>query len=171
MKTPSIFVSPLSLALLAAALAMAAPPVLAHGDAHTTKAGTDISAEQHAFGRAGNPKEVTRTIVVDMDDSMRFQPSEIRVKQGETIRFIVKNQGQVLHEMVLGTLEQLKAHGALMRQNPEMEHDEPYMAHVKPGGQEQMVWQFNKAGEFNYGCLAPGHFEAGMIGKIIVTKG
>jgi uncharacterized cupredoxin-like copper-binding protein len=68
-------------------------------------------------------------------------------------------------------MDELKAHGELMKKNPEMEHGDPYMAHVKPGGKEEMVWQFTKAGEFNYGCLAPGHFEAGMIGKIKVVKG
>lgn len=134
------------------------------------KANAMRSAEEHAFGREGNPKHVTRTIAIDMNDTMRFTPSAIKVRQGDTIKFIVKNKGKALHEMVLGTIDELKAHDELMKKNPEMEHDEPYMAHVKPGGQEKMVWQFTNAGEFNFGCLEPGHFEAGMVGKIIVTK-
>ena len=101
---------------------------------------------------------------------MRYTPSAIKVRQGETIRFIVKNNGKFLHEIVLGTMAELKEHGELMKKNPEMEHDEPYMAHIKPGAREEMVWQFTKPGHFNFGCLAPGHFEAGMVGKINVTK-
>lgn len=42
------------------------------------------------------------------------------------------------------------------------------MAHVAPGKTETIVWQFTKVGEFHYACLIPGHFEAGMIAKIIV---
>jgi uncharacterized cupredoxin-like copper-binding protein len=160
-------------ALIAAALTLSAPLVFAHGDGHAKADQTTapISTDEHAFGKEGDPKRATRTITVDMGDNMRFSPSEITVKQGDIIKFVIKNKGMLKHEMVLGTLDELKAHGELMKKNPEMEHDEPYMAHVKPGGQEQMVWQFTKAGEFNYGCLAPGHFEAGMLGKIKVVKG
>jgi uncharacterized cupredoxin-like copper-binding protein len=50
-----------------------------------------------------------------------------------------------------------------------MEHDEPHMAHVKPGKSESLVWTFNKPGEFDFACLIAGHFEAGMVGKIKVV--
>jgi uncharacterized cupredoxin-like copper-binding protein len=80
----------------------------------------------------------------------------------------VKNSGQIMHEMVLGTLDELKKHAETMRKHPGMEHDEPYMAHVPPGKTETMTWQFTKAGVFYYGCLIPGHFEAGMMGKVTV---
>jgi uncharacterized cupredoxin-like copper-binding protein len=154
-----------------AALAIAAPAVSAHGGGHVRKAAAPASAEEHAFGKQGDPKHVDRTIIVDMSDTMRFNPSEIRVRQGETIKFVVRNKGRATHEMMLGTMDALKAHGELMKKNPEMEHDEPYMAHVKPAGREEILWQFTKAGEFNYGCLVPGHLEAGMLGKIRVMKG
>ena len=127
-----------------------------------------ISTGENAFGREGDPKKVSRTINVDMSDKMRFDPAELTIKRGETVRFRVKNSGQVLHEMVLGTLQDLKTHAELMRKHPGMEHDEPYMAHVAPGKAETMIWQFTKAGEFHYGCLVPGHFEAGMVGKVVV---
>jgi uncharacterized cupredoxin-like copper-binding protein len=70
--------------------------------------------------------------------------------------------------MVIGTLAELQEHAALMKKFPDMEHDEPWMAHVKPGATQEIVWQFNRAGEFNYACLVAGHFEAGMVGKVIV---
>ena len=120
------------------------------------------------FGRSADAKTATRTIKVDMSDKMRFTPEVLSIKRGETVRFLVKNSGKTLHEMVLGTLQELKEHAELMRKFPEMEHDEPYMAHVKPGHTEALAWQFTKAGEFFYGCLVPGHFEAGMLGKIVV---
>lgn len=141
----------------------------AHGDNHGKKsAQRKINTEEHAFGREGDPKRATRTVNVDMSDKMRFTPAEITIKRGATVRFIVKNSGKVMHEMVIGTMIELKEHAALMKKHPNMEHDEPYMAHVKPGQSEHMVWQFTQPGEFYYGCLVPGHFEAGMAGKVVV---
>jgi uncharacterized cupredoxin-like copper-binding protein len=124
-------------------------------------------AEQ-AFGREGDPRKVKRVIKVDMSDVMRFFPGEIRVKRGDTVRFVVRNAGQLQHEMVLGTMDDLKKHAALMKQNAEMDHDEAHAAHVQPGTSGRLVWQFTKPGEFYYACLVPGHFDAGMIGTIVV---
>lgn len=146
------------------------PAAQAH-EAHKKNAGAKpaaISTEEKAFGRQGDPKRATRTINVDMSDRMRFTPYTISVSQGETVRFVVRNSGKVMHEFVLGTMAELKEHAELMKKFPNMEHDEPYMAHVPPGKTETIVWQFTKAGEFHFGCLLPGHFEAGMVGSIKV---
>ncbi len=170
MKKHSVLTS-ITAILMALTFSLGAGVTHAHGnETHAGKADAPISTDEHAFGKEGDPKKVTRTIHVDMRDTMRFSPSEVTVKQGETIKFVVFNKGQALHEMVIGTMDELKTHGELMKKHPGMEHDEPYMAHVKPGGQETMIWQFTNPGEFNFGCLAPGHFEAGMIGKIKVAK-
>ena len=157
--------------LLAAALAAPAA-ARAHGEAkRDAKTGKSaISTEEKSFGREGDPAKVSRTIAVDMGDTFRFTPREVSVKRGETIRFVVKNSGKLMHEMVLGSMAELKEHARLMQKLPDMEHDEPYMAHVEPGKTVEMVWQFTRAGEFHYGCLVPGHFEAGMIGKIVVRR-
>ena len=157
-------------AVTAATSIAIASAAFAHGDKpHAVKAEKrTISTEETAFGREGDPKKVKRTIKMDMNDKMRFSPSTLEVKRGDTIRFEVKNSGKMMHEMVLGTMQELKEHAELMRKHPGMEHDEPYMAHVAPGKTERMVWQFTKPGEFYYGCLIPGHFEAGMIGRIVV---
>lgn len=106
-----------------------------------------------------------------MSDHMRFTPAQLTMRQGEVVRFVVANKGKPMHEMVLGTLEDLKKHADMMRRHPGMEHDEPNMVHVSPGKTGEMDWQLTKAGEFYYGRLIPGHFEAGMMGKIIVMKG
>ena len=145
--------------------ALLAAPAWAHADA--TKKGPVVK-EQKAWGIAGDAKDA-RTIEVRMSDAMRFTPDRIEVKQGETIRFVVRNRGKVLHEMVIGTREELDAHAALMKKHPGMEHDEPYMAHVSAGKSGAMVWNFNRPGTFKFACLIPGHFDAGMVGTIVVT--
>ncbi len=162
----------LSASLILLALCYTASTAFAHtGTQHDQpQAGAPISTEEHAFGKQGDPKKATRTIAIDMTDTMRFGPAEITVRQGETVRFVVTNKGKMMHEMVIGTMAELKAHGEMMKKHPGMEHDEPYMAHVGPGKKSEMVWHFTRAGEFHYACLVPGHFEAGMIGKIKVTK-
>ena len=141
---------------------------LAHEPSHTKNEAKAISADEQSFGREGDPKKVSRTINVGMNDAMRFSPATLQVKRGETIRFEVTNSGKIMHEMVLGTMKQLNEHAALMRKHPGMQHEEPYMTHVQPGKKQTMVWQFTKPGEFYYACLVPGHLEAGMIGKVIV---
>ena len=150
------------------AVAMAvAPLAFAHGEASHS---IDYSkVEETAFGRAADPKRAKRTVRVAMTDDMRFQPGELTVKRGEIVRFMPVNKGQVLHEMVLGTMADLKAHAELMNKHPGMEHDEPHMAHVAPGKSGEIGWQFTRAGDFYYGCLIPGHSESGMVGRITVA--
>ena len=104
-----------------------------------------------------------------MTDDMRFTPDHITVQQGETLRLRVENKGQILHEVVLGTPATLGEHAQLMVKFPTMEHDEPYMAHVAPGKTGDLLWQFNRAGNFDFACLIAGHFQAGMRGTLTVT--
>ena len=162
--------SKVALHLATIAMAFSASIALAHGDeAHAAPRPYDASkVEPTDFGQEGNPKKVTRTVTVSMADDMRFTPADITVKRGETVRFVVHNDGKVLHEMVLGTKEALKAHAELMKKFPEMEHADANMAHVKPGKEGEIVWKFTKAGDFQFACLQPGHFEAGMVGTLTV---
>ena len=146
-----------------------AQAALAHGDKAEAQKAFDYSkAEATPFGIAADPRRAKRTIRVGMSDDMRFTPSAIEVRRGEVVRFVAANQGQVLHEMVLGTLQDLKAHAELMKRFPGMEHDEPHMAHVNPGRSGEIGWRFTQPGTFYFGCLVPGHFEAGMVGRITV---
>jgi uncharacterized cupredoxin-like copper-binding protein len=82
---------------------------------------------------------------------------------------MIRNTGRVLHEFVIGTKKELDEHAALMLRFPDMEHDEPYMAHVGAGKVGTIVWTFNRAGEFDFACLIAGHYQAGMVGRIVVT--
>ncbi len=159
------------LSFASAAALLSANAVFAHGDKdHSKKAGS-IKKEQKDWGIAGDAKAVKRTIEVKMMDSMRFFPDKIDVKQGETIKFVVNNTGQVLHEFVIGTKKENDAHALQMIKFPNMEHDEPYMAHVKPKSKGEIIWTFNKPGDFDFACLIAGHYQAGMVGEIKVTRG
>ena len=144
---------------------------MAHGDMHKdhhANAGPVVK-EQKPWGIAGEAKDAKRTVTIRMGDDMRFAPQHIDVKLGETLRLRAENKGKVMHELVIGTRAELEAHAEMMKKHRNMEHDEPYMAHVPPGQRGDIVWTFNRAGGFEFACLLPGHFEAGMRGTIRVS--
>lgn len=153
--------------LLAAPLMTGAPLAYAHGDRHVAQQG-EVPAEQTEWGIAGRPAAVSRTLIVDMTDAMRFAPDHLSVQEGDTVRFVIRNRGRMLHEMVIGTPDELARHAALMAKFPGMEHDAPYMAHVDPGQSGDIVWHFNRPGRFEFACLIAGHYEAGMRGTLTV---
>ena len=151
------------LALASAALAAASPAFAA---------GSSTDGHHHgaaAMGEVGKASQVTRTVQIEMRDTMQFLPSKLQVKQGETLRLVLKNSGQLTHEIVLGNDKDLKAHAELMRKFPEMEHAEPNMLTLAAGKTGELVWKFSRAGVVNFACLQPGHFEAGMKGQMHVT--
>ena len=120
------------------------------------------------FGRYKPKMHVTKTIEIIMSDEMRFSPGVIKVEKGDVIKFVHENTGKMMHEFVLGTSDSLIVHAEMMKKFPGMEHSEPYMTHVAPGKKGEVIWQFSEAGEFSFGCLIPGHFDAGMKGKVLV---
>jgi uncharacterized cupredoxin-like copper-binding protein len=143
----------------------------AHEDKnHVKKEEPQSDGHAATLGKPGDPDKITRDVQVEMNDTMRFKPASIQVKRGETIRFIVRNVGKMKHEMVLGTIKELKEHAELMRKFPEMEHADPNQVSVDPGMTGELVWQFTRAGTFDFACLVPGHFEAGMVGKVRVSR-
>jgi uncharacterized cupredoxin-like copper-binding protein len=103
-----------------------------------------------------------------MLDTMRFKPDHLDLVEGEILRIVAINRGRMMHELVIGTREELDRHAEQMLKYPNMEHDEPYMTHVPPGGRGEIVWQFNRLGEFMFACLIAGHYQAGMVGRIRV---
>ena len=154
---------------LTTVLLIASTAALAHGTDDQAKKVIVAKKEQKDWGIAGDAKAAKRTIAVSMLDAMKFSPDKIDVKVGDTVKFVVKNTGSQMHEFVIGTKKENAEHAALMMKFPNMEHDEPYMAHVPPGKTGEIVWKFNKAGEFDFACLIAGHYQAGMIGKITVA--
>lgn len=153
----------------AACLALSASAFAGGDHAHEHGAGAHAN-EETAIGKPGQASKVTRTIKVSMNDKMRFEPASIRVKQGETVRFAIRNAGQIKHEMNLGTEKELLEHLEVMKKFPNMEHDEPNKVTIAPGQQGEIVWQFTKAGAVIFACLVPGHYEAGMKGKVRVSR-
>lgn len=121
------------------------------------------------IGEPGVASKVSRTIQVDMINGMRFKPSDIQVKQGETIRFVLKNTDSVKHEFSLGTKQELLDHYEVMKKFPDMEHDEPNKISLAPGKQGEVIWKFTKAGAVDFACLHVGHFDAGMKGLVKVA--
>ena len=167
MKGPALAARIAAIGMITAASTWAA----AHGPhEHAPTSKKPISKQEYPWGRQGDPAKAGKTIEVDMADTMRFTPSQMIIKSGQTVKFVVQNTGKVMHEMVIGTEEELVKHAELMKKHPGMEHDEPYMAHVAPGKKETITWTFNKPGTYMYGCLIPGHWEAGMKGTIKVEK-
>ena len=150
-----------------AAVAVSAAPGHSGGHGHDDKKGA-YDGHAAALGEPGDPKANARVINVNMTDEMRFSPATVMVSRGETVKFVVKNSGQLKHEMTLGTMDELVEHATVMEKNPEMEHDDPNAVTVDPGTTKTILWKFTKAGTFDYGCLVPGHMQGGMKGKIIV---
>jgi uncharacterized cupredoxin-like copper-binding protein len=147
--------------LVAAGVALACNGAFAHGN---TTPGHDATV----FGQPGEPAKASRTIDVATSDDMRFTPASFTVKRGETIRFVVHNHGAVEHELVIGTDQVLREHAKEMREMPGMEHRDPNAVRVRPGGQGELTWTFDRAGRFSVACLVPGHYEAGMKGTLVV---
>ena len=130
--------------------------------------GHDFDPVETDFGSYEPGMEPTRTIEVNMSDAMRFTPDSITVESGEIVKFVHTNTGQLMHEFVIGTPDTLAEHAEMMKKFPGMEHSEPYMLHVPPGEEGAIIWKFSKTGEFAFGCLIPGHFDAGMKGVVKV---
>lgn len=137
--------------------------------AHENDSVAGAHAEQMPWGIAGEAGQVSRTLEIRMGDDMRFRPSSLSFKKGETVRLVLHNDGKLLHEYVLGTKPSLEAHAQMMLKHPQMAHHEAYMTHVKPGQAGEIIWTFNQAGRFDFACLIAGHYQAGMVGSIEVS--
>ena len=127
--------------------------------------------EGFSAGQPGDPKKPAQTMLIVMregDGKMMFIPDRVEVRKGDQVRFILRNNGQLDHEFVLATTEENLQHAEEMKKNPEMEHDDPNARRVAPRKTSEIVWRFTKAGQFEFGCLIPGHREAGMTGTIVV---
>lgn len=138
---------------------------MAHDDHHH-------HAENFAAGEPGQARKPARLIEIVMaegDGKMLYEPARLEIKKGEQVKFVVRNRGELQHEIVLGTEKENLAHGEEMKKNPDMPHgDHPNAKQIAPGKTGELLWKFTKAGVFEYACLIPGHREAGMVGTIVV---
>ncbi len=114
---------------------------------------------------------VSRSIDVRMDDSMRFSPETLQVQAGETVRLVVHNAGRLEHELVLGSDAQIREHAEAMKKGTDHHshgHAGGAAISVAPGQTGELVVTLAQAGQLQMACLVPGHYEAGMRGKVQV---
>eukprot|EP00913_Durusdinium_trenchii_P016416 g15432.t1 len=127
-----------------------------------------------AVGEPGEKAKASQTIRVTMketdDGKMIFTPSTFKVRQGQTVRFAIKNAGEVDHEFVLDQEDKIMEHKAVMEKFPEMEHEDPNAIRLAPGKSGEIVWKFTNDGVFKIACLVPGHYDSGMHGDVTVAK-
>ncbi len=152
----------IAIGFLAMGAAWAGP---GHGDGH----GHDF-----AGGHPGKASEVDRTVKISAAD-IHFDRKRVEVAAGETVRFVVTNTGNTMHDFTLGTPAVQRAHrremAELMSQGGMRHHDDPNAVMLKPGETKALTWTFEKTETFLFGCNVPGHFEAGMKGDIAIVDG
>lgn len=152
--------------ILVLALTLAPLSALAagtHGGGHDETFAIGVPARTEA-GR------VIEIAMRELDDgSMVFSPSSLEMTEGETVRLVVTNEGEMVHEFVMDTPAQIEEHKELMARFPEMEHDEPNALRLEPGAQGEIAWTFTQTGSFEFACLLPGHYDAGMAGPLTVN--
>lgn len=127
--------------------------------------------ETFSAGEPGDPKKPARIIQITMqegDGKMMFIPDRLEIRRGEQVKFMLRNNGELDHEFILASTAENVKHAEEMKKNPEMEHDDPNAKRLTPKKTTEIVWKFTKAGQFEYGCLIPGHRDAGMTGTVIV---
>ena len=149
-----------------AALVLPAATVMADPGHH----GHDHAAET-AYGRPGDPAKGGRVFQVAMretESGMAFVPDRIEITRGEQVQLVLRNSGELDHELVIGTAEANRQHAEAMAGHPDMAHDDPNARRLRPKTSGVLRWQFTEAGTFEYACLIPGHREAGMVGTILV---
>ncbi len=153
-----------ALSMALAAVLVAAPGASAH-DAHET----------FAAGAPGDPTKPAETVDLAIherpDGTMSFGTTLVRAQLGEQIRFVVTNDGKALHEFRLDSITGGSAHKATMAEMPGMVHHDPNAVTIEPGATATLVWRFSKPGVFEFACLIPGHYEAGMHGSVVVAAG
>ncbi len=155
------------LTILTAAMLALAVPAFAAGE-HDGGHGDEM-----AIGMPGDAAQVDRTVELSMvetdDGEMLFEPRDLSFDKGETVRFVITNTGDLEHEMVLDTSDEIQEHKALMEEFPDMAHDDPNAVRLEPGETGEIVWTFANDGAFEYACLIPGHHESGMHGPLVVN--
>lgn len=130
-----------------------------------------VSLPVHASAveHSGKASKVDRTIRISTLD-ISMDKTRLDAQVGETVRFIVTNKGQLTHEFIIGNAQEQAEHEKEMQQMAGMDMpNEPNGIMLKPGQTKTLIWTFNKKGEVEFACHVPGHFAAGMVGKIIVN--
>ena len=116
-----------------------------------------------------NASAPLRELRIEMDDTMRFSPSVLTVTAGERVRLVVVNRGKLTHELVIGTADELAHHQREMKSGSAAHHHHSDSEiSVEAGQSREVIRSFDKSGELGIACFEPGHYEAGMKGKLTV---
>lgn len=130
--------------------------------------------DEYPIGMKGEKSKAKRTMNITMreteDGKMLIEPKVLMFRKGETVILNFTNKGEADHEFVMDTEEGVQEHKLVMEKNPDMEHADDNSLRLKPGEKGQIIWTFSKDGKYSFACLIPGHYEAGMHGKIQVNK-
>ena len=150
------------------------------------------ASPSYDFGQPGEAAKASRTVEIKLGD-MFFEPESLDVKAGETVRFVLKNEGALLHEFSLGDAAmhaEHQKHMLMMQQmgmlTPTsmqhdmskmdhsqhdmsgMAHDDPNTVMLEPGQSAELTWTFAQATGLEFACNIPGHYQAGMVGSVEV---
>lgn len=183
-RATTLLVLAAALALLGAACGDDDTETFESGALTSTTAGADGTGDREAenghgdeddhssfaFGEPADPADASRTIEVAMMDSFEYEPPSITVDVGETVLFEVTNGGAIPHEFVLGDHDLQVDHEQEMAEmeGGMMMGDEPNAVAVAPGETKELAFTFTEAGQIEYACHEPGHYDAGMIGDLTV---
>ncbi|MEX2324028.1 MAG: plastocyanin/azurin family copper-binding protein [Acidimicrobiia bacterium] len=126
------------------------------------------TGSEFAFGSPANAADADRVIEIRTSDDLRFEPADITVAPGETVTFRLTNDGAVDHDFTLGDQATQDRHEAEMSEMAGMAHDEPNVATIPAGETVELTWTFGVGGTVLIGCHQPGHYAAGMTGRITV---
>lgn len=154
-----------------------------HGEAaentgHGSEGHGHLHGAEFAAGRPGEPDEVDRTIRIEAED-IDFSEERIEVEAGETVRFVIENTGELVHDFTIGTVETQAAHRAemaeMMAHHPDPaammaahDHGGANAVMLAPGESEELIWRFEQAEGIEFACNVLGHYELGMHGQIVV---
>lgn len=164
-----------ALAGIAVAPLLALQPALASsGGGHGSQGSHGAHGSHHTAA-----SETIRTVEIVAKDN-EFSLSKIDVKPGETIRFIVRNEGELEHDFTIGDAATQAAHRAEMQaMMSDMADSHSHGGHmhgaqnavmIKPGATAELVWTFDSGTDILFGCNVPGHYEAGMAGEFDIQS-
>lgn len=139
-----------------------------HGGGHN-------GSDSPSFGEPAEAAAADRTVTIDANDEMAFSPSTVDVEKGETVRFVVENVGELQHSFTLGTPKGQRQHEEEMKgmaadkMASHMTGDPTGMV-IQPGQTRSLTWHFTQARAVQFACHIPGHYPAGMKGKIRIGQ-
>lgn len=141
------------------------------GEGHDHGGHAHGGGQDFAFGRAAPGASPDRTVEIVARDTMSYDPATVAVESGEVVRFVVRNKGQLRHSFTLGSPRYQRRHEQEMQDMAAAEiaghmQDNPNGVVVAPGGTKTLTWRFERGGPVQFACHIPGHFQAGMKGRI-----